>query len=96
MTSNQLTEKQAAILKFIAAHSRTYGFPPTNREICGQFNLKGTNTVAGHLRLLKNKGHITWEAGKSRTLVVVGAAVDGCDCWSCAAARLKNQKDGET
>ena len=41
---------------------------PTVRDLQEVLNIKGPNGVYCHLKPLKKKGFVDWEAGKSRTL----------------------------
>ena len=63
-----LTKRQAQVAKFIDKFTQRNGYAPSMRDIGEQFNMKSPNGVMCHLRALKKKGHLTWEAGKSRTL----------------------------
>lgn len=50
------TEKQDAILAFMAAFMKENGHPPTVREIGARFGIKSVNGVMCHLRALARKG----------------------------------------
>ena len=65
-----LTDRQAAILKFIVRHSEERGYPPTIREICEEFGIRSTNGVNDHLKAIERKGWLERGALKSRALVV--------------------------
>src|SRR5947209_5816944 len=45
--------------------------PPTNREIGAQFDIKSTGHVDYHLSILEERGYITREAKKSRSIRVL-------------------------
>ena len=65
-----LTRKQQQILDFILKWQRTEGATPSFHEIAGQFGFRSLNSVTGHLRLLRQKGFLTNERGKARSLRV--------------------------
>ncbi len=72
----ELTDRQKQVLDFINERIQEWGYPPTIREIGEKFGIKSTNGVADHLKALKNKGFLTHEHMKSRTLRPVTAKSD--------------------
>lgn len=66
-----MTKTRERILAAISTHWQENGYAPTTRELCNIVGIKSTATMHGHLRRLRNKGMITWEAGRVRTLRVV-------------------------
>ncbi|QDU82696.1 LexA repressor [Polystyrenella longa] len=67
-----LTERQQAILDYIADRIKREGCAPTHREIATQFGIKSPNGVNSNLKALKMKGYITTEPKISRGIHVVG------------------------
>lgn len=65
----ELTERQLAILGFIARHIREQRFPPTIREIGSAMGIRSTNGVNDHLKALERKGYLARGEMKSRALV---------------------------
>ena len=65
-----ITERQNAILKFIETFRAEKLYSPTIREIADEFGIKSPNAVAGHLKVLRKRGLVTWLDGQSRTLLV--------------------------
>lgn len=66
-----LTARQRQVLDFIATFSRSHGYPPTVREICKALKIASPSTVHFHLAALQDKGYLTREPGKSRTILVL-------------------------
>jgi len=66
-----LTAKQQALADFIEAHRREHGSAPTFQEIADHFQFRSINAVTGHVRLLRQKGYLQSESGKTRSLRVV-------------------------
>jgi len=66
-----LTRRQQQILDFLAARLQTHGSMPTIKEIAAQFGFRSPNAVTEHLRLLRQKGAITREPGKARSLRII-------------------------
>lgn len=64
----KLTDRQAAVLDFIADHISGTGFPPTIREIGDHLGISSTNGVNDHLKALERKGYLTREDAKSRAI----------------------------
>ena len=54
-----MNEKQKEILEIIKTFIKENGYSPTIREICKLANIKSTASVHGHIKRLKNEGHIT-------------------------------------
>lgn len=63
-----LSPRQRQVLDFIVKRIDSFGYPPTIREICRQFDIRSTNGVADHLKALTRKGYLTHQECKSRTL----------------------------
>ncbi|HEY3445950.1 MAG TPA: transcriptional repressor LexA [Myxococcales bacterium] len=66
---DELTDRQKEILRYIARTTEERGFPPTIREIGGEFEIKSTNGVNDHLKALERKGYLSRGEQKSRSLV---------------------------
>lgn len=62
----ELTRRQAEILRFIRAHAEKSGFPPTRAEICEAMGFASPNAAEEHLRALERKGAIEMTPGASR------------------------------
>ncbi|MEQ9093039.1 MAG: transcriptional repressor LexA, partial [Miltoncostaeaceae bacterium] len=78
---DDLTERQAAILAFIADHCRRSGYPPTVREIGLAVGLASPSTVHAHLAKLESGGHIRRDPSKPR-------AMDVCTVHDAAASAI--------
>ncbi len=69
-----LTPRQLSILEFLNDFIKARGYPPSLREICGRFNIKGPKNAMKHLAALQKKGFIKREPRASRALNIVGRA----------------------
>ncbi len=69
-----LSERQRAILEFIARYMEEHDRPPTNREIGQAVGISSTGHVDYHLSVLAKKGYIVREANTSRGLRLTSAA----------------------
>lgn len=63
-----LTPRQYQVLEYIRTSIKDRGYPPTLREIGTHMGIRSTNGVNDHLRALENKGYLTREDMKSRSL----------------------------
>jgi hypothetical protein len=66
-----LTRRQEEILDFMRTYARSFGSPPTIREIAAHFGFTSTNGVHDHLVAMERKGAIKLRAdGKARGIIL--------------------------
>ena len=65
-----LTRKQQQILDFIQGRQRADGITPSYQEIADRFGFRSPNSVTTHVRLLRQKGFLSSDSGKARSLRV--------------------------
>lgn len=70
MADTSPTLRQLEVLRTIDARRRQQGHPPTIRELADALAIRSTNAVADHLRALRRRGLVEWQAGKGRTLAL--------------------------
>jgi repressor LexA len=63
---DELTPRQAEILKLIEQYTEKSGYPPTRNEICQAMGFKSPNAAEEHLKALARKGVIEMTPGASR------------------------------
>ncbi len=68
---DELTKKQAEILKYIKETILNKGYPPSVRDICEAVNLSSTSSVHSQLNNLEKKGFIKRDNFKSRTIEIL-------------------------
>ncbi|MFQ5442767.1 MAG: transcriptional repressor LexA [Thermodesulfobacteriota bacterium] len=73
MDGKRLTPRQKDILAFIEVFIKERGYPPTLREICARFKIKGPKNAAKHLDALERKGFLRRKANISRGMEVASA-----------------------
>lgn len=66
----ELTEKQAAILRFIAQRIHDGRGAPTYREVAAAFGYRSTQAVADHFAALERKGYIHRDQRISRGIIL--------------------------
>ena len=67
-----LTDRQQAILDFVAAQIEAQGLPPTLAEIAAAFGFNQTRGAHKHLLALEAKGQLTLLPGKARGIRLQG------------------------
>ena len=67
---DELTDRQAEILRLIRELTEVSGYPPTRAEIAERMGFRSVNAAEQHLRALEKKGAIDIEAGASRGIRV--------------------------
>ena len=68
--NKDLTKRQKAVLDYIEAYIREKAYGPTVREICDGLGLSSPSTVHAHLKALEEKGLISRDALKSRSITL--------------------------
>ncbi|HYC45936.1 MAG TPA: transcriptional repressor LexA [Burkholderiales bacterium] len=63
---DELTARQAEILKLIEQYTEKSGYPPTRNEICQAMGFRSPNAAEEHLKALARKGVIEMIPGASR------------------------------
>ena len=69
----ELTHRQKEILLFIANYINNYLYPPTVREIAGNFNMSA-KAAHDHITALRKKNYLTHIDNQARTLKLSAAA----------------------
>jgi len=61
---------QTRLVAFVQAYRRRYVYPPSLREMAASFDTHrpATSTIYKALKVLRAKGILTWESGKTRTV----------------------------
>jgi repressor LexA len=67
---DELTERQAEILRLVRELTEVSGFPPTRAEIAQRMGFRSVNAAEQHLRALEKKGAIEISSGASRGIRV--------------------------
>ncbi len=64
----ELKPKEKRILDFITDFTKSYGFPPSVRDIASGVGIKSASTVHAYIKALNDKGAINKTSGRSRGL----------------------------
>ena len=71
MRSLEPTKRQNEVLEALTNYINTNGYPPSFRDLGESLGLKSSSTISDLLDKLRNKGYVTWEEGRPRTLQVL-------------------------
>ena len=66
-----MTKTQERVLKFVRAHVKKNGYPPTHAEIAQHFEWASNTAAKQHLEALQKKGQIYLAEGISRGIKVL-------------------------
>lgn len=67
-----MKENHKAVLNFIIAFLKEYGYSPTVREICKGTGYSSSSTVFTYLIEMRNAGIINYKDNSPRTITVTG------------------------
>ena len=67
----KLTRRQRDVFEYIKSYIDENGYAPCVRDICNALNLKSTSTAHAHLTKLEEKGYISRNPAKPRTILIL-------------------------
>lgn len=70
------TDRQEAVLRFVAQHHHEQGCPPTLREIGEHLCIRSTNGVNDHVRALERKGYLVRRERLARAIKLTSKGVE--------------------
>ncbi|MBK16609.1 MAG: repressor LexA [Prochlorococcus sp. SP3034] len=70
-TSENLTDAQNELLNWIENYVSDFNHSPSIRQMMNAMNLKSPAPIQSRLKHLQDKGYISWQEGKARTLQLV-------------------------
>ena len=87
MVENQeLTEAQNELYLWIREYIKKFHHSPSIRQMMNAMGLKSPAPIQSRLKHLQEKGYISWQEGKARTLKVVEEILDGIPVMGSIAA----------
>ena len=81
-----LTEAQNELYEWIKKYMRDYKHSPSIRQMMEAMNLRSPAPIQSRLKHLQEKGYISWQEGKARTLQLVDEIFDGIPIMGSIAA----------
>ena len=85
MNSN-LTDAQNELYGWIKEYMKNFQHSPSIRQMMQAMGLKSPAPIQSRLKHLQEKGYISWQEGKARTLQIVDEIVEGVPIMGSVAA----------
>ena len=84
--SGDLTEAQNELYRWIKNYLKDFQHSPSIRQMMQAMGLKSPAPIQSRLKHLQEKGYISWQEGKARTLQIVDELSDGIPVMGSVAA----------
>ena len=85
-SSGSLTEAQNELYEWIKSYMKDFHHSPSIRQMMQAMNLKSPAPIQSRLKHLQEKGYISWQEGKARTLQIVDEILEGIPIMGSVAA----------
>ena len=85
-TLKNLTVAQTELYEWIKNYMKEFQHSPSIRQMMEAMQLKSPAPIQSRLRHLQEKGYISWQEGKARTLKLVNEMFDGIPVMGSIAA----------
>ena len=85
-SSRNLSEAQNELYEWIKKYMREFHHSPSIRQMMEAMGLKSPAPIQSRLRHLQQKGFISWQEGKARTLQIVDDILEGIPIMGSIAA----------
>jgi len=89
MTSSagkNLTNAQNELYKWIKAYMQDFQHSPSIRQMMQAMGLKSPAPIQSRLKHLQEKGYISWQEGKARTMQIIDEIIEGVPIMGSVAA----------
>ena len=83
---SNLTEAQNELYEWIKDYMKDYQHSPSIRQMMQAMGLKSRAPIQSRLKHLQEKGFISWQEGKARTLQIVDEILEGVPIMGSVAA----------
>ena len=81
-----LTEAQNELYSWIKNYMRDFQHSPSIRQMMQAMGLKSPAPIQSRLKHLQEKGYISWQEGKARTMQIVDEIIEGVPIMGSVAA----------
>ncbi len=85
-SEENLTEAQKELYGWIKNYIKNFQHSPSIRQMMQAMDLKSPAPIQSRLKHLQEKGYISWQEGKARTLKLVDEIVEGIPIMGSVAA----------
>ncbi len=86
LSEENLTLPQKELFQWIKNYMRDFKHSPSIRQMMEAMNLKSPAPIQSRLKHLQEKGYISWQEGKARTLQIVDEILEGIPILGSVAA----------
>ena len=83
---NDLTDAQSELYGWIKSYMRDFQHSPSIRQMMQAMGLKSPAPIQSRLKHLQEKGYISWQEGKARTMQIVDEVIQGVPIMGSVAA----------
>ena len=83
---NELTDAQNELYGWIKDYMKNFQHSPSIRQMMKAMGLKSPAPIQRRLKHLQDKGYISWQEGKARTLQIVDEIIEGIPIMGSIAA----------
>ena len=83
---NNLTDAQNELYGWIKEYMKNFQHSPSIRQMMQAMGLKSPAPIQSRLKHLQEKGYISWQEGKARTMQIVDEIVEGVPIMGSVAA----------
>ncbi len=83
---NNLTEAQNELYGWIKKYMKEFQHSPSIRQMMEAMGLKSPAPIQSRLKHLQDKGYISWQEGKARTLQIIDEIFEGIPILGSVAA----------
>tara|TARA_B100000212_G_C27242558_1_gene476585 strand:- start:154 stop:771 length:618 start_codon:yes stop_codon:yes gene_type:complete len=83
---NSLTEPQNELYRWIKQYMKSFQHSPSIRQMMEAMGLKSPAPIQSRLKHLQEKGYISWQEGKARTMQIVDEIDEGVPILGSVAA----------
>ena len=85
-SESSLTEAQNELYLWIKDYMKEFQHSPSIRQMMEAMRLKSPAPIQSRLKHLQEKGYISWQEGKARTLQIVDELIEGVPILGAVAA----------
>ena len=85
-SGNDLTKAQNELLGWIKDYMKNFQHSPSIRQMMQAMGLKSPAPIQSRLKHLQEKGYISWQEGKARTMQIVDEIIEGVPIMGSVAA----------
>ena len=84
--NSSLTEAQGELYSWIKNYMRDFQHSPSIRQMMQAMGLKSPAPIQSRLKHLQEKGYISWQEGKARTMQIIDEIIEGVPIMGSVAA----------